>query len=72
MNTRKDNNGRAMAKWIATPPGLIEKPLRHIGNRLNGRDAQGRIVLHPAYLHAVSAANAGKGHIVTNMARSLA
>ena len=36
MNTRKDNGGRAMKKWLATPPGHIAKPLKHILNRTHG------------------------------------
>lgn len=71
MNTRKDNNGKAMKKWIATTPGLIQKPLRHIGNRTNGVDLEGRVVLSAQFIEARDAANRGDGLAVQRMARTL-
>lgn len=72
MNTRKDNNGRALKAWRNTPPGHIAKPLRHIGNRTNRKDLQGRVIMSPQYEMASSAARRGDGLYVQQMARSLA
>ena len=30
MNTRKDNEGRALARYRALPPALIQRPLRKL------------------------------------------
>lgn len=70
--TRKEIKAKKRAKWIATPPGIIQKPLRHIGNRLNTRDAQGQLVIAPGYMVAFNAARRGDGLSVQQMARSLA
>lgn len=71
MNTRKDNNGKARAAWIATPPGHIAKPLRDIGNRTNGRHATGRMARSPLYLKASFYAKIGRGDLVQKIARSM-
>lgn len=71
MNTRKDNNGKALKAWRALGIGHIAKPLRHIANRTNGRDAKGNVVLSPQYLGAFAASQAGDGLFVQTMARSL-
>lgn len=71
MNTRKDNNGRALKAWVKMGPGLIQKPLRHIGSRSNWRNAQGHLVLSPLYREAQFYARNGRGDLVTEMAREL-
>lgn len=75
MNTRKDNNGKALKKWQAMMPGHIAKPLRHIGNRTNRRelDAKGNLQLikSPEYKAAFLAAKFGNGLFVSKLARQL-
>lgn len=71
MNTRKDNRGQALRKWISMAPGLIQKPLRHIGNRTNGVDHEGRTVLSAEFINSRRAANFGDGVYVQQMARLL-
>lgn len=72
MNTRNDKKAAKLKKWISLAPGLIQKPLRHIGNRTNGYDGQGRIVLSTEFRHARQAADRGNGAYVQQMARALA
>ncbi len=72
MNTRKDNNGRAMKAWKKLGHGHIAKPLRHIGNRTNGFDSKGCIVPSAQYLDAHAAARAGDGLRVQQIARQFA
>ena len=72
MNTRKDNNGKALAAWKRLGPGMIEKPLRFIGERTNGRDEHGRVVLSANYLKAAAHASRGDGLTVQRMALALA
>lgn len=69
--TRQERKAAKQKAWIATPPAHIAKPLRHIGNRLNGRDAKGNVVPHPHYVSAYYAAQRGDGLSVQQMARSL-
>jgi hypothetical protein len=71
MNTRKDNKGKARKQWIATPPGHIARPLRHIGDRTNGRNEKGQVVLSIQSILAREAASRGDGRYVQQMARSL-
>lgn len=63
MNTRKDNNGKALAAWKKLRVGHIAKPLRHIRNRAG------------IFSHLISdaefAANRGDGLTVQRMALSL-
>jgi hypothetical protein len=71
MNTRKDNNGKSLKAWRAMGPGLIEKPLQHIGNRTNSRDTKGNLILSPEFRHASQAAQRGRGNIVSKIARQI-
>jgi hypothetical protein len=71
MNTRKDNNGKALKAWRALGPGHIAKPLRHIANRTNSRGPKGEIILSDAYKLALGAHKRGLGDMVQNMARAI-
>jgi len=71
MNTRKDNNGVAMKKWLATPPGHIAKPLRHIANRDNFKNPDGTISYGPKTKEAARASKRGWGSVVRDIARSI-
>lgn len=71
MMTRAERKAAKRKAWLATPPGHIAKPLRHIGNRTNMRRADGTIVMSPQYEQAFRAAKAGNGLFVQTMARSL-
>jgi hypothetical protein len=74
MNTRKDNNGKALEAWRAIAPGHIAKPLRHIAARDNRQEVvNGEIktILGPRFLQAQAAANIGRGDWVQSLARSM-
>lgn len=71
MNLRKDNGGNALKAWKKLGPGLIQKPLRHIGNRINTKDAKGKIVFRKQYKAAYIFARNGNGDRVQQIARSL-
>lgn len=72
MNLRKDNHGKALKAWKKLGPGHIAKPLSHIGNRTNKKDAEGKVILSPQYKDARIAAIYGDGERVQRIARSLA
>ena len=72
MNTRKDSGGSAMRKWLATPPGHIAKPLKHIINRDSTRDRKsGQIILGGIAATAYFAARRGDGLLVQKLAMSM-
>lgn len=71
MNTRKDNNGRALKAWRNTPPGHIAKPLRFIASQTNGIDSKGHVVMSAQYVEAARSARYGNGLYVQQVARSL-
>jgi hypothetical protein len=71
MNTRKDNNGKAMKRWLATPPGHIAKPLRYIVTRNSAFEADGKVVLGAKAITAFRAAKRGDGLTLQQMARAI-
>ena len=71
MNTRKDNNGVAIKKWLATPPGHIAKPMRRIIDSDCSRGEKGQIILGVKATIALRAAKRGDGLTLQQMARAL-
>ena len=59
------------AKWEATPPALVERPLRFIAAQTNTKDADGNTVISKEFKAAFYAAYVGKGNIVQRIARSV-
>ncbi len=74
MNTRKDNNGKAMAAWLKLGPGHIAKPLRFI-LRLGEYHFSARVKnyyeIRRAKKAALLAASRSNGLRVQQIARSL-
>jgi hypothetical protein len=75
MNTRKDNNGKALKAWKALGPAKIEKPLRFIRNKCarvyTDKEGNARTEYVQPYNHAQQAANAGDGRFVQAAALQL-
>ena len=72
--TPRQINERARRK--AMPLALIQRPLKHIAERDHSRvtdiDGSTSIVMGPVYKEARQAADAGRGNVVTVLARMLA
>ena len=71
MNTRKDNNGKALAAWKKLGVGHIAKPLKHIIARTSFRTSDGKLIRSIESDVAQRAANRGDGLTVQRMALSL-
>ncbi len=71
MNTRKDNEGVARKKWLATPPGHIAKPLKYIMARNSSIEPDGKVILGSIAVIAFRASKRGDGLTVQRIARSL-
>ena len=77
-NLRQDNPRRKQAReaWLATPPALIQKPLRFINDQTNtkGFDAKGQpvVIISANARAAYLAARRGNGRVVNMIARAVA
>lgn len=71
MNTRKDNNGKALKAWVNMSVGHIAKPLKHIINRDSWKDAKGNIILGEDAKEAFRQSKSGNGLFVQKMALSM-
>lgn len=75
MNTRKDNNGKALKAWKALGLAKIEKPLRFIRNKCahvyTDKKGNAKTEYVQPYHHAQQAANAGDGRYVQAVALQL-
>jgi len=71
MNTRKDNNGKALAAWKKMGPGWISSPLKLIAEKTYSRDENGFSVESEIHKFARRAAKRGDGETVMKMARDL-
>lgn len=70
MNTRKDNNGKALAAWKKLGVEHIAKPLKYIIDRTSFV-SKGKVQLSEAGINAMRAANRGDGLTVQRMALAL-
>lgn len=59
------------AKWVATPVAWIEKPLRFIAAKTNGKNEKGETVVSNQFKLAFMAAYNGDGAKVQRIARGV-
>lgn len=76
MNTRKDNNGKALAAWKALGPAKVCHPLRYVRAKdsvvtINNKGVR-EVHYGPSAEFAEEMAKRGLGHMVNRMAMSFA
>lgn len=73
MNLRKESRKANLAKWKATPPAIVAKPLKRIhAEHPDRKSASGvRIGYAPEFLPALHAAQNGDGLTVKRIASLL-
>lgn len=64
MNTRKDNNGKAIAAWKALGLAKIQKPLRYIKNKCARvyTDSKGNATTEYVQPYPIAEAQAARGN----------
>lgn len=72
MMTREEKKAAKKAAWLATPPALIERPLKYIASNVNYYDKEKQAtVISPVYTVAKRHAARGRGDTVQMIARGL-
>ena len=73
MLTNAEKRAIKAAKWAASGPAIIQRPLRKIAERtaVQGKDAKGNVIFHESATakQARHAANRGRGDVVKRLAR---